>query len=193
MRRLVIVAAIPVLGVIAGLIVNAFVPQHYQSVTVVHLGLGGIAPRAQFRAADSDPSFLYADRILGQHDILALRANVLLRPSSRGVVIRAIVTGTPAAAEREASAVAHGYLRYLSCSWPWTGYCVPLPAGTSVRSYPTSLYAPYPEVPPPWVRFGLAGLAAGLLAGWLVQLVFLALGLVRLIARRIKGPARQLP
>ena len=44
MRRLVIVTAIPVLGVIAGIIFNAFVPQPYQATTVVRLGPGGIGP-----------------------------------------------------------------------------------------------------------------------------------------------------
>jgi hypothetical protein len=47
------------------------------------------------------------------------------------------------------------------------------------------------QVPLLWVRFD--GLGAGLLVGFLVQLAFLALGLVRQMLGRIKGPAGQLP
>src|SRR6266704_2480939 len=113
MRRLVIVTAIPILGVIAGIIFNAFIPQPYQSVTVVHLGPGGIGPRAQARAADSDPSFLYADRILGQHDLLALRRIVVARLMAGRVVITADVMGSPVAAEQDAAADALRYARAL--------------------------------------------------------------------------------
>jgi hypothetical protein len=192
-RRLVIVTAIPVLGVIAGVIFNAFIPQPYQSTTVVHLGPGGIGPRAQARAAESDPSFLYADRILGQHDLLALRRIVVARLMAGRVVFTANVTGNPVAAEQDAAAVAHGYLRYLSCGWPGTGSCRPIPSGTRVHSYPAYVLPSIHQVPAPWVRFGLYGLVAGLLVGFLVQLAFLAHGLVRLISGRVKRPVHQLP
>jgi hypothetical protein len=33
-----------VLGVVAGLIFNAFIPQQYQNIAVVHLGPGSISP-----------------------------------------------------------------------------------------------------------------------------------------------------
>jgi hypothetical protein len=42
-------------------------------------------------------------------------------------------------------------------------------------------------------RFGLYGLVAGLLVGFLTQLVFLALGLVRRISGLIKRPVHQPP
>jgi len=104
------------------------------------------------------------------------------------VVITADVTGSPVAAERDAAAAARGYLRYLSCGWPRTGSCRPVPSGTRVRSYDEYVLPSVHQLPPPWVRFGLYRLAAGLLVGFLVQFAFLALGLVRLISGRIKGP-----
>jgi len=136
---------------------------------------------------------LYADRILGQHDLLALRRIVVARLMAGRVVFTANVTGNPVAAEQDAAAVARGYLRYLSCGWPRTGSCRPVPSGTRVHSYPAHVLSSIHEVPPPWVRFGLYGLVAGLLVGFLVQLAFLAHGLVRLISGRIKRPVHQLP
>ena len=108
-------------------------------------------------------------------------------------MITANVMGNPLAAEKDAAAVAHGYLRYLSCGWPRADSCRPVPSGTHVRSYPAYVIPSVHEVPPPWVRFGLYGLVAGFLLGFLVQLTFLALGLVRLISGRVKRPAGQLP
>jgi hypothetical protein len=79
-------------------------------------------------------------------------------------------------------------MKQNACGWPMTDSCRPIPSGTRVHSYPAHVYAPLREVPPPWVRFGLYGLVARLLVGFLTQLVFLAFGLVRLISGLIKRP-----
>jgi hypothetical protein len=194
-------ASRPGLGLIAGLIFNAFIAQRYQSVAV-HVGPGFKGNTlTQVRIADSISSILWADRILGLHGHrLALRHNVGVTRlmSSNGVGIVATVMGNPVAAERDASAVAHGYLRYLSCGWPRSpAVCRPMPPGTGVaRVSAAHVWDPLREVPPRWVRFGLYGLVAGVLLGLLTLLVRglvrLVRGVVRLNPGRSKGPVRQL-